>query len=212
MSDQAHFDSKAADWDKSEKRRATIRKIADKIKEKAELNANTRVMDFGAGTGLLTLELYKSAAHVVAVDASRKMLDELKEKLEASSIDNVDILHQNLEKEPFTGEKVHLIVSSMTMHHLHNPGGIIRKLRDCLLANGQMMIADLEREGEEGGGRSEEKTSPRFGREQLKDCCLKAGFTSAADETILKYEKKMEDGTKKSFSLFLITVLKASGV
>ncbi|MCP4691549.1 MAG: class I SAM-dependent methyltransferase [Desulfobacterales bacterium] len=209
MAEQTGFDSKAKDWDKSDKRRATIGKIADKIKETGVLSAHSRVMDFGAGSGLLTLELRRFAGHVTAVDTSREMLARIKEKQAASHIDNVSTLHQNLEREAYPGEKVHLVVSSMTMHHLDDPAAALRTLFDALLDNGRMMIADLEHE-EAGEGRAKEKRASGFGRERLKALCLKAGFTSVSDETLLTYEKRAKDGKKKTYTLFLLTAEKGS--
>ncbi|MCP4022103.1 MAG: class I SAM-dependent methyltransferase, partial [Desulfobacteraceae bacterium] len=144
MSEQTNFDSKAKDWDQSEKRRRTISIIANKIKENTKLDTNMHVMDFGAGTGLLTLELSPFVQQIIAVDTSQKMLGILKDKIETLKNNNISVLQLDIEHEKLSEVKVHLIVSSMTVHHLKNPGKVIQKLYDILLENGQLIIADLE--------------------------------------------------------------------
>jgi ubiquinone/menaquinone biosynthesis C-methylase UbiE len=47
------------------------------------------VLDYGAGTGLLTLNLQPQVAAIVAMDSSAGMLEKVTEKLHAAGIRNV---------------------------------------------------------------------------------------------------------------------------
>ena len=70
-------------------------------------------MDFGAGTGLLTLGLLPYVAHVTAVDASDEMLQVLADKLKAMGIKNVNTRHCDIGKEPLPDADYFLVASSI---------------------------------------------------------------------------------------------------
>jgi ubiquinone/menaquinone biosynthesis C-methylase UbiE len=75
---------------------------------------NTKaILDFGAGTGLLTLGLLPYVAHVTAVDASDEMLQVLADKLKAMGIKNVNTRHCDIGKEPLPDADYFLVASSI---------------------------------------------------------------------------------------------------
>ena len=106
------FDERAADWEKLERRRLLAEAVADVITRRCALESSMRLLDIGAGTGLLSRRLATKVRTVVALDSSRKMLDQLQERPDA---ENVVPVHGDIMKyeppSPFDG-----IVSSMTMH------------------------------------------------------------------------------------------------
>ena len=51
------FEEKAKDWDVNEMVLALSSAIGSAIKEQVELNETMHVMDFGAGTGLVTAQM-----------------------------------------------------------------------------------------------------------------------------------------------------------
>ncbi len=57
-----------------------------------EVNANTTVLDVGAGTGSWTLLLAPRAAHVTAVDPSPAMLEMLQENVSNAGLNNVSLV------------------------------------------------------------------------------------------------------------------------
>jgi SAM-dependent methyltransferase len=74
-----------------------------------------RVLDFGCGTGSMTLQLAPNAGEVIALDASAKMIEVLEDKLAQNSVKNVSSLCGDLE-QGFAHEKLEqpfsLIVAS----------------------------------------------------------------------------------------------------
>lgn len=52
-----HFDSKAAEWDDNPAHVENARRIAAVIRRQIPLFRNTRALDFGCGTGLVSREL-----------------------------------------------------------------------------------------------------------------------------------------------------------
>ena len=76
----SRFDSAAADWDKGDMRQRIAAETAESILKNVPLRDNMDLLDFGAGTGLLTFRLAPSVRSVTAVDTSPKMLEMLKSK------------------------------------------------------------------------------------------------------------------------------------
>jgi len=87
------WDSFAADWDNQQ----DVRKYADNAfdswrREALPLISNvaeTRVLDFGCGTGLLTEKLAPHCQHIVAVDTSVEMIRCLRRKITGANVGNV---------------------------------------------------------------------------------------------------------------------------
>jgi len=68
---RARFDRAAAEWDANPARVALARAVAEAIRKAVPLRPDMNVLDFGAGTGLVTLGLLSSVGRLTAVDASR---------------------------------------------------------------------------------------------------------------------------------------------
>ncbi len=134
------FDTKAASWDASERRQALAENVAQAIKEELAIEPSSRILDFGAGTGLLTERLAEKNHQVVACDTSAQMLKKLRQKLPRAHCVVGDILAFESE-EPFD-----LIVSSMTLHHIQDTTALFAKLFHLLRPGGYLAIADLSLE------------------------------------------------------------------
>lgn len=59
--------------------------------------SDVRVLDFGCGTGLLTSKLAPICQHVVAVDSSTKMIEQLNSKIFKADISNVTTLASSID-------------------------------------------------------------------------------------------------------------------
>ena len=137
------FDKAAKDWDKSDRRRQLSANIGNAILENVHLEPQMQVMDFGAGTGLLTAHVAPRVAKVAAVDISQGMLEELgaKKELENKVLTYCrNILHDPLEEE-YDG-----IVSAMALHHVEDTDEILKVFHDHLKPGGFVALADLDAE------------------------------------------------------------------
>lgn len=79
------------------------------------IDAGDNVLDIGAGTGRLSVEVYKKGANVTSVDVSEEMLKVLKSK--ESGINTVIVENEKL---PFNDEQFDKIVSCDAMIHFTN--------------------------------------------------------------------------------------------
>ena len=137
------FEEKAKDWDVNEMVLALSSSIGSAIKEQGELSETMHVMDFGAGTGLVTAQVANQVGRVTAVDVSQSMLDQLvaKEHLELK----VDTVCQNILELPLD-TKFDLIVSAMAMHHVEDTNALVRSFAEHLKPGARVALADLDSE------------------------------------------------------------------
>jgi putative AdoMet-dependent methyltransferase len=137
------FEEKAKDWDMNEMVLGLSSAIGSAIKEQVELNETMQVMDFGAGTGLVTAQVAERVGKVTAIDVSQSMLDQLvaKEHLELK----VDAVCQNILELPLD-TKFDLIVSAMAMHHVEDTNALVHSFAEHLKPGARIALADLDSE------------------------------------------------------------------
>ena len=120
--------------------------IADLIRQEVEKQivdfSDKRILDFGGGTGLVTLSLAAQSKSVMLVDISDKMLDQARLKVEKQAIDNVYLLQQDLLTNPLN-QLFDIIVVSRVLHHMPNVEKTLAMFRNHLVEDGQLFIADF---------------------------------------------------------------------
>ncbi len=195
------FNNKADDWDKQSIPQQLSKTIGPAIIENIELKPEMEVMDFGAGTGLLTSHIAPLVKSVTAVDISASMLDrltakpELKEKVTACC---QDILHKPLDK------KFDLIISAMAIHHVKETALLLQSFARHLRPGAQIALADLDSEdGSFHPPQTQGVFHLGFDRETFSLLLHEAGFEDIRFLTAHIVEK---DGT--DFPVFLVLARK----
>lgn len=119
--------------------------IRDRIVELSEPLPDDRVVDLGAGTGLLALALAPRVRELVAVDISEPMLDRLDDAASVDGLHNVTPLVADLRRLPLEDECATLVVSNYAFHHLDNPGKelALAEARRILQPGGRLVICDM---------------------------------------------------------------------
>ncbi len=204
------FDKEAAQWDQDPRRVKLASDVAGAIIREASPTREMDALDFGCGTGLVTLQLQPLVKTITAVDTSRGMLDVLKEKIKTRNIGNVNPVFIDLEngahpnKSLIEGKKFHLLASSMTMHHVPDTTGLLRMWHDLLLPGGIVCAADLD--AEDGSFHGDNTGVFHFGfeRAKLMELMRQAGFNDLRDTTASTMIRDVEGG-KREFTVFLIT-------
>ena len=141
MSD--HFKEKAENWDVDEMVKSLSSAIGSSILEKTELDDNMDVMDFGAGTGLISYHVAPFVNKIVAVDISEAMLSKLAAKPELQG--KIETICQDIVDMPLTAQ-FDLIMSAMAMHHVKDTDKLIQTFSDHLTSGGVLALADLDKE------------------------------------------------------------------
>ncbi len=137
------FKQKAEGWDTQSIPQLLSKHIGPAIIEHIKLNPEMEVMDFGAGTGLLTSHIAPVVKSVAAVDISRSMLEKLLAKPELHN--KVTAHCQNILYEPL-GQQFDLIVSAMAMHHVQDTSSLLKGFAQHLKPGALIALADLDKE------------------------------------------------------------------
>ncbi len=112
------------------------------IEKQLDLLSDKEILDFGGGTGLLTLPLAKQAKSVTLVDISEKMLEQARLKAEQQEIKNIQFLEQDLLENPLEKE-FDLIVVSRVLHHMPDLDAVLSLFHQYLKEDGRLLIADF---------------------------------------------------------------------
>ncbi len=196
-----HFAHKSKSWDMSSRRVQNAKGIADLIVKNIELSPAMELMDFGAGTGLLSYFIAPHVKKIVAVDNSPSMLEEFKKKCNEFECET-EVIQKDLSRETVE-RKFDGIISSMTIHHVEDQKALFSKFYEMLNENGFIAIADLD--SEDGSFHSDNTGvfHHGFDREMLKSEAKEAGFRDITFNLANTINKPHRD-----FTVFLMTAYK----
>ena len=205
-----NFDKEAASWDKNPGRVKLANDIADAISDDKILTPGMDVLEFGCGTGLLTLRLHPLVHSITAVDSSPGMLAELRGKIENQDLTNIKIKHLDPAKGEVLEGSYDLVVCSMTLHHVREIAPLINDFFKITAPNGCLCIADLDPDYGLFHGDNDTVFHNGFDRASLRQVLEEAGFVDIRDKTAATVMKPAPDGEIRSFGVFLIIARKRS--
>ena len=206
MSDMKRdFDKNAASWDDKPERVKLVKDIADSIAKEIKLIPFMDVMDFGCGTGLLTMQLQPFVHFITGVDSSQGMLDVLNTKIKDKNLTNVKTFCLDIEKDGVLKGSYNLIVSSMTFHHIREIKPVLDQFYNILLPAGNLCIADLDIDDGQFHENNDGVFHFGFDRENLSNIIKDAGFRDIKFQTAAKITKPVQGGGNREFTIFLIT-------
>lgn len=191
------FKEKAQDWDVNEMVQALSSGIGAALKANVVFNDTQWVMDFGAGTGLITAQIAHMVKQVTAVDVSQAMLDKLMAKADLHG--KVEAVCQNILEQPL-GTCFELIVSAMAMHHVADTDKLLARFAEHLKSGGKIALADLDEEdGSFHPAEAEGVYHAGFNREAFRSLLSRHNFIDirfVTAHTVVKGEK--------SYPVFLV--------
>jgi putative AdoMet-dependent methyltransferase len=197
------FRERAADWDARPVPQQISEGVFSAIRAHVALDPSLRVMDFGAGTGLVGAKIAPYVDRIVAVDVSPAMLEQLRAKPELAG--KVDVYCQDLLERPLDVD-VDLVVSAMAMHHVRDTAGLLRALYRHLKPGGRVALADLDAEdGTFHPPGAEGVFHAGFDRDALRDALVAAGFVDVAFVTACIVHREGSD-----YPVFLATARRAA--
>lgn len=203
MAGTEHFDQAAASWDLAERRVALAHAVAEAIAARVPFSKELTALDFGCGTGLVTLELAPKVGSITGADTSPGMLKTLAEKAKAQGTP-VQILSLDDTGAGKFGGPYDLIVSSMTLHHVADVAALFRHFMQHLRPGGQVALADLDEE--DGSFHDATMTIHHrgFSRDQIQIWLKEAGFQEINVETATITQKE-----GKNYPVFLASARRA---
>jgi 2-polyprenyl-3-methyl-5-hydroxy-6-metoxy-1,4-benzoquinol methylase len=196
----ATFDERARDWDTPE-RIARAGEVAAAVRTAIPLALTDRLVDVGAGTGLLGLALVADVGEVVLLDPSPGMIEVATAKLADGALPTVRAVRHDLLVDEPPAERFDVAVSLLVLHHLADTSAALSAIRELLVPGGRIALADLDTE--DGTFHSEDSEGIHhhgFDRAALEGLAREAGFADVATRTAMI----IEDNPGGRFPVFLL--------
>lgn len=189
------FNHKAESFD-SPKNIFLANLVCQAVEKQIDLLSDKEILDFGGGTGLLTLPLAKQAKSVTLVDISEKMLGQARLKVEQQEIKNIQFLEQDLLEKSLEKE-IDLIVVCRVLHHMPDLDAALSLIHQHLRENGQLLIADFTKT---------EANHHGFELVELEKELIEHGFSSIDSQILCS----AEDLFQGNYSELFLTVAQKS--
>lgn len=107
------------------------------------------VVDFGCGTGSLSVELARWAGHVTAIDRSESVLTRARAEAARQGLGNLTFLAADLAALPLPSASVDLVVISQSLHHVDAVAPVLAEGARLLKPGGRMVVLELLPHGED---------------------------------------------------------------
>jgi ubiquinone/menaquinone biosynthesis C-methylase UbiE len=193
------FDERAPDWDNPERIDRAMA-AADAIRRVIPLSPDLRVIEIGAGTGLLALAIAHEVGSVVLADPSTGMLAVAEEKVARAELANVRMLPFALTVDPLPDDRFDLAVSLLALHHVADTAAALDALFTLLEPGGRLALVDLDAEDGTFHSDPDAEVHHGFARDDLWMRADAAGFRDVAFTTVDQIAKR-----DRVYPLFLLT-------
>lgn len=197
------FNKEASTWDENPSRIELAKCIVNAILKQVPLTKDMAILDYGAGTGLVTLGLQPHVKSIVAADSSTGMLEVLDKKILSGSLSNVSTMVIDLESGLSSGMKFDAIVSSMVLHHVEDVPGLISKLCDMLRPGGYISLADLDPDDGQFHNEPVGVLHQGFNRKYMADLFAQNTLSEITLTTACKIKKEVRKKAEREFTIFL---------
>lgn len=207
VSDQ-FFDQAAATWDDDPTKVERARIVAERLAAAGALSDATRVLEYGAGTGLVAQALAAHVGPITLAEPSTGMREVAQAKVDAGALPEATRLW-DLDlavTPPPAGEAFDLVVTVQVLHHVADLTPVLAGFHALLAPGGRLVIVDLDREDGSfhAGHGHDHLVHHGFDRADLGALLEASGFRDVAFEHAYDLEK---DG--RSYPLFLATATRS---
>jgi len=170
---KAYFDRVASDWDEMRKSfySTSVRNKALRI---AQVHPGCLASDLGAGTGFVTESLLDCGLHVIAIDESHAMLNQLVRKFDGNDLLKVRV--GEAESLPIANNSLDYAFANMYMHHVERPWRGIQEAFRTLKSGGVLVITDLDEHNYDFLRQEHNDRWLGFNRDSIRRWYFEAGF------------------------------------
>lgn len=193
------FEQMAKRYD-TEERLELAKVIVEAVRSALQDSQTKSLIDYGSGTGLVSLELGDLVDSILLVDSSEQMLEVAKAKIEHRGITNLQVLYSDFTQE-MPELKADIILMSLVLLHIPDTQMILQKLFSILNQDGKLIIVDFDK--------NEQVNHPKihngFVQEDLKRMLFEVGFKSTDMKTFYHAERIF---AKQDASIFIASSIK----
>lgn len=200
------FDSRAEDWDKNQMHLRRSEAIATELINRIPTTDKMTVLEYGAGTGLLSFIMKDLFAEIVMMDNSKEMIRVTETKISESGNKNMKAVWINLEKDDYNGQ-FDIVYTQMVLHHVDDIDLIFNKFKALIKPGGYLAIADLYTE--DGSFHGDGFTGHQgFDVDQLTRKLEIKGFRNIVTKPCFTIHRENEKGEFKDYPVFLLTAVR----
>lgn len=177
------FDERAATWDDDPGKVARGRQVADAVRAAVPLHPTTRLLEYGAGTGLAAQALVGDVGPITLVDPSAGMRAVMADKVAAGAFPaGTRIWDLDLSTAPAPDEQFDLVLAVLALHHIVDLDPVLAAFATLLAGGGHLCVADLEEDPHGDFHRSSPDFEGHhgFGHHDLTARLQAAGFADVA--------------------------------
>ena len=170
------FDDRAATWDEPAKVERA-RAVAAAIGNAVPLHSSMRLLEYGAGTGLVSQQLADRVGPITLADPSAGMRAVAQDKVTAGTLPaSTRVWDLDLSNGTVPDERFDLIVTVMALHHIAELSTVLASFATLLAPGGRACIVDLEEE--DGSFHNADFSGHNgFNQQALTSDLAAAGFT-----------------------------------
>ena len=193
------FEQLAKRYD-TEERIELAKVVVEAVKPVLQDSQSKSLLDYGSGTGLVSLELRDLVDSILLVDSSEQMLEVAKAKIEHSGVPNLQVLYSDF-TEGTPELKADIVLMSLVLLHIPDTKMILQKLFNILNKDGKLIIVDFDK--------NEQVSHPLihngFVHEDLKRLLSEIGFKSTEMKTFYHGKRIF---AKQDASMFIASSMK----
>ncbi|MFD1358918.1 class I SAM-dependent methyltransferase [Fictibacillus halophilus] len=171
------FEQMAKRYD-TEDRIELAKVIVKEVRPDLRNSKSKSLIDYGSGTGLISLELTDLVDSILLVDSSKQMLEVAKAKISHKGISNSKVLYSDFTQE--TPElKADIVLMSLVLLHIPDIKKILQELFNILNNGGKLIIIDFDKNDKI----NHPKVHNGFSHEELRKSLSEVGFQSIEIKT-----------------------------
>ncbi len=198
-----HFDVVARQWDQNTERFGRSEAVAKKIIASLPLNNRMKVLEYGAGTGILSFVLKDEFSEIVMMDSSNEMVNVMKEKVAAADLNHLKPVYFNLEESAYNGDSFDMIYNLLVMHHVQNIDLVLKGFYEMLKPGGYIVLIDLY--SEDGSfHKSDFSGHNGFNPDVLGTKLKSLGFNSIEHKQCHIINRENNKGEEQEYPLFIL--------
>lgn len=144
MGNTDKFEMIANIYDTSE--RIQIAKVSSNaIREYLVDTKSKNAIDFGCGTGLVGMNLLNDFNFMLFLDTSQNMINQIKQKISSSNIQNAATLCFDFEKDSLSDLHADYIFMAQVLLHINDVELVLSRLYEVLKESGHLLIVDFNK-------------------------------------------------------------------